>query len=76
MMPVPEAPMNEYNLTAAPKDEVRGTGQVLCIKAISESKTVYDPAHNQLGFRILGMNKRHPPASFFPGKRVHCTKQN
>lgn len=56
---VPETAMYEDRLALPKESKVRFTRQVLPMKAVSESHTVHEPAHQKLWLRVLASDAAH-----------------
>ena len=62
-MPVPEAAVNENDLSPARKNDIRLSRKVLPVKAEPVAKCVEFPADNQLRPCVLGLDRPHNPTS-------------
>lgn len=59
LMSMPEASMDEYDLSQPWKDQIRRSWQTANVKAKAIPHTVCQPAYDHLGFGILVTDSRH-----------------
>lgn len=71
---VPEASVHKNDSLVLPKRQIWLPGQLLVVKAVTESKTVTDLPHNELGFCILPANAGHVEAASLSAMDVHVAQ--
>ncbi len=67
---VPEAPVNENDLSTRRKHQIGCSGKLADMEAVSVAESVNQAPHGILGFRILAANRLHDDASFSRGELV------
>lgn len=63
VMPVPEATMDEYNLSPAWEHQVWFARQILAVEAESEAELVNESPYDHLRPRVLRLNRAHGRAT-------------
>ena len=71
-MVMPEAAPDLDRDAPGAKDDVRPTGQVRAVQAVTVSRPVQHAPNEELGLRVDAADARHEPAAMFGGKGVHA----
>jgi len=59
LMPMPVTPVNEHHRAMARKDEIRLPGQILCVKAVTQSMMVQEASDQHFRAGILAADACH-----------------
>lgn len=62
-MPVPEAPVHEYDRSMARKDNIRAPRQICPVESEAKARPVQSRAHEPLRAGVLGSDRRHDAAA-------------
>jgi hypothetical protein len=71
-MPVPKTPVHKNGRAVSRQDQVRLSGQVLAVQAVTQTHTVDEPAHDHLGLAVLALDPSHALRSLLWRQRVHA----
>ena len=58
-MTVPETPVNEYCFPLPSKDNIRPTGQIIRVKAVSKAETIHELPDSQFGSSVFRPDCAH-----------------
>jgi hypothetical protein len=68
---MPETPVNENDLSWSRENHVGSSGEVACVKPVSEAHAVNQTAYNHLWAGVHSLYAGHPLTSLLFGEIIH-----